>query len=369
MSALPAWGFSFVLVLCRCGAAAMLMPGVGEIETPAIVRAGFTLALVLLVLPGVGLVAPVDGWACATMVAAELVCGGVLGWLARCITLALPMAGQIISFMTGLSSVVSPDPALGQSSAIMRLFAIAAPVLVLKTGLWTLPVAALSGSYGLVAPGHLIPLTDSVESAAVAVAQAFGLALRLASPFVIASVVWQFALGLLARVDPSVADLFRCHPGADRGWRSAAWSAVGRTDRGLDRGCPGKPQRAPRPAIDGDRGSDGGRNSPAASTGASGGASRHLARAASPCRSRGSDAGAGVRGIGPRDERGWPVGSQSGHAGWHGCRPGLGRCGPDHGHPGRTVRPGRAGRIPRDIRPCKPGSCSMLRACAPTSAG
>ncbi len=177
------------------------------------VRAGLTLALVMLVLPGVGLVVPAEGWTCAAMVAAELMFGAVLGWLARCITLALPMAGQIISFMAGLSSVVSPDPALGQSSAIMRLFSIAAPVLAIETGLWALPVAALSGSYDLVPPGHLIPIADSVDGAVRAVAEAFGLALRLAAPFVVASVVWQIALGVLARLIPQLQVYFAAIPG------------------------------------------------------------------------------------------------------------------------------------------------------------
>lgn len=191
----------------------MLLPGIGEAEAPAIFRAGITLSLVLLVLPGVGVIAPGDPWQSAAMVGAELLCGGVLGWLARCIALALPMAGQMISFMIGLSSVISPDPALGQSSAIMRLFSIAVPVLALQTGLWALPVAALSGSYGLVPPGHLIPVADSVQAALSAVIEAFGLALRLAAPFVIASAVWQVALGLLARLIPQLQIYFAAMPG------------------------------------------------------------------------------------------------------------------------------------------------------------
>ena len=210
---LPAWAFSFVLVLSRCGAAVMLLPGLGEAEAPAVFRAGLTLALVMLVLPGVGQVPPVEGWSCAAMVAAELMCGGVLGWLARVMTLALPMAGQLISFMTGLSSVISPDPALGQSSGIMRLFSIAAPMLALATGLWTLPVAALLGSYGLVPPGHLLPVADSAQAAASAVADAFGLALRLAAPFVVASVVWQVALGFMGRLVPQLQIYFAAIPG------------------------------------------------------------------------------------------------------------------------------------------------------------
>jgi flagellar biosynthetic protein FliR len=210
---LPAWAFSFVLVLCRCGAATMQMPGVGEAEAPMMFRAGLTAALVLLVLPVVGQVAPADGWTSAMMVGSELLCGGVLGWLARCIALALPMAGQIISFMLGLSSVISADPALGQSSALMRLFSIAVPVLVLQTGLWALPIAALSGSYELVPPGHLIPVADSSEAALNAVSEAFGLALRLAAPFVIAGTVWQIALGLVSRLIPQLQIYFAAMPG------------------------------------------------------------------------------------------------------------------------------------------------------------
>ena len=177
------------------------------------VRAGLTVALVLLVLPGVGQVVPVGGWACAMMVGAELLSGLILGWLARSAALALPIAGQMVSFMTGLSSVISPDPVLGQSSALMRLFSLAVPVLVLKTGLWSLPVAAVLGSYRLVEPGHLLPIAEDTEAAAIAVASAFGLALQLAAPFVFASMVWQIALGLVSRLVPQLQVFFAAIPG------------------------------------------------------------------------------------------------------------------------------------------------------------
>ena len=123
------------------------------------------------------------------------------------------MAGQVISFMLGLSSVIIPDPELGQSSAIMRLFSLAVPVLVLGTGLWALPVAALAGSYALVPPGHLLPVGDGAAAAVNAAAEAFALALRLAAPLVIASVVWQAGLGLLARLVPQLQVYFAAIPG------------------------------------------------------------------------------------------------------------------------------------------------------------
>ncbi len=213
LAALPGWAFTFMLVLCRCGAAVMLMPALGEMELPATIRIGLTLSLVILVLPGVGVVPPPGLWPMATMVCTELLCGGVLGWLARSITLALPMAGQIISLMLGLTSIISPDPELGQSSLLMRLFTLATTVLVLGTGLWALPVAALAGSYALVPVGHMISVGDGVDAAVTAVSTAFGLALRLAAPFVFAGIVWQVSLGLLSRLIPQLQIYFAAMPG------------------------------------------------------------------------------------------------------------------------------------------------------------
>ena len=161
LAALPGWGFAFGLVLARVGAAMMLLPGLGEAELPSVVRAGLAVALTALLLPGIGPAVPVppaDPLVGAGMVAAELVTGFWLGWLARLLVQALPITGQIVSYMLGLSNVLQPDPVLGaQSTALARLLSLAAPVLLLASGLYALPIAALAGSYRLIAPGALLP--------------------------------------------------------------------------------------------------------------------------------------------------------------------------------------------------------------------
>ena len=192
----------------------MLLPGLGESEPPAIVRIGLALGLVALLLPGIGMVAePASLWRGVAMLGAEMFCGGVLGWLARLMTLALPVAGQMLSYMLGLSNVVQLDVVLGQSSALMRLFDITVPVLVLSTGLWMLPVAALSGSYTLVPPGAMLPMTDSVQALIRAVTASFALSLQLAAPFLFAGMLWQVALGLMGRVIPHLQIYFAAIPG------------------------------------------------------------------------------------------------------------------------------------------------------------
>lgn len=195
-----------MLVLSRVGAALMLLPGFGETEPPAMLRAGLALCFTVLLLPLVQPLLPpppTDALTVAAMVAGELLAGGLLGFLARLVALALPIAGQIASYMTGLSSVLQPDPVLGsQASAISRLLGLCAPVLFLASGLYALPLSALAGSYRLFPPGQGPLAGDAAAGVVASVGQAFALALRLAAPFVVGGVLWQVGLGLLARFVP-----------------------------------------------------------------------------------------------------------------------------------------------------------------------
>ena len=195
----------------------MLLPGVGEFELPSTVRLSFTLALTILLLPILAPLlptVPASDWTIFAMVAAEIATGLWLGWLARVVVLALPTAGQFIASQMGLASVIQPDPDLGpQSTVLARMFSLIAPVVILSSGLYALPLAALAGSYRLIAPGALLPVADSAQTVLAAVNDAFALALRLAAPFVLAGLVWQCALGLLARLVPNLQVFAAFMPG------------------------------------------------------------------------------------------------------------------------------------------------------------
>ena len=217
LAQLPAWAFGFALLIARAGSACMLLPGIGEAELPASIRAGFAVALAALLLPVVITLmpaAPDSGWRALGMVGAEIVTGLWLGWLTRLLLLALPVAGQIAASMIGLANVLQPDPALGpQTTALSRALSLAAPVAILAAGLHALPLAALAGSYRLIPPGQLLPAADTAEQVTAAVATAFALALQLAAPFVLAGIVWHLASGLLARLVPNLQVYFASIPG------------------------------------------------------------------------------------------------------------------------------------------------------------
>lgn len=216
LAAAPGWAFAFALVLARVAGAVMVLPGLGESGPPPMLRAGLALGLTLLLLPPLRpLIPPVPPAVlpAAAMVLADAATGLWLGWLARVLVLALPMAGQVIAYMMGLANVLEPDTGLGaQSTALGRLFGLTATVALLVSGLWAVPVAALAGSFRLIPPGQWLPAADGARLAAAAVARGFALALQLAAPFVIASVIWQLATGVVARLIPRLQVYFLAMP-------------------------------------------------------------------------------------------------------------------------------------------------------------
>ena len=208
--------FHALLIFARVGAAMMLLPGLGETEVPANVRLTIALALVVLLLPllspGLPPVpeAPAE---LAQLIVLETLAGLWLGGLARLILLALAMAGQVAALMLGLSSVLVQDPALGQGGTVLsRLFGMLAALLVLSTGLYALPLSAVVGSYAVLPAGDPLPAGFAAESLAAMGAESLELAIRLAAPFVLAAVLFNLALGLLARLAPQVQVYFVAVP-------------------------------------------------------------------------------------------------------------------------------------------------------------
>jgi flagellar biosynthetic protein FliR len=217
IEALPALVFHAVLVMARLGAALMLLPGLGEPDVPTTIRLALALVLVAVLLPGLeaglpGL--PTDVPTLLLLVTTEIAIGLWLGFLARLVTLALAQAGQVMAMMIGLASPLQTDPSFGaQGTATARLFGLVGAVLVLSTGLYALPLRALAESYTVLPAGGSLPIGAQAESLAQAVAGSLGLALRLAAPLLLAAILGNFGLGLLARLAPQVQVFSIAAPG------------------------------------------------------------------------------------------------------------------------------------------------------------
>ncbi|AQT06360.1 flagellar biosynthetic protein FliR [Acetobacter persici] len=205
---------TFAIVLCRVSAIVMTSPGLGETTSPKTVRAGISLAITITLLPVVqGKMGVAAGEAirmpamAIAIVAQELLCGAFIGFLARLIAMSLAISMQIVSVFTGMSSIVQPDAQLGASStAISHMANTLSPVILLTTGLYALPLYAISGSYDLFPPGHMTEfmVSDMAKSISQCVAETFGIAMQLSAPFILIGTLWPAMLGVLNRLMPSI---------------------------------------------------------------------------------------------------------------------------------------------------------------------
>ncbi|WP_235962157.1 flagellar biosynthetic protein FliR [Falsiroseomonas selenitidurans] len=204
--ALADLAFAAMLLVARLGACGLLLPGLGEPEIPAPIRLALVLALVPLLLPGLlpALPAATDDLSATLLLfATEIAIGVWLGMLARLVSTALAMAGQLIGSFIGLSSMFAPDPYMGvHGTALSRLMGVAAAALALSTGLYALPLRALAESYAILPVGAALEGGHAASGIAEAGAASLALALRLAAPLLLLAVLAQAATGLLARVAP-----------------------------------------------------------------------------------------------------------------------------------------------------------------------
>lgn len=209
LASLPALTMQAVLLFCRLGAAVMLLPGLGEQEVPVTLRLSLGILLTLLLLPLLAPALPAPPEAVgelARLIALELLAGIWLGGLARGLMLAMAQAGQVMGNMIGLTTPLQGDQGgLGtQSTALGRALGFAATVLLLATGLYAWPLAALIGSYGVLPAGAPFPMELAADAVAEMVMASLSLALRLAAPFILAGVLFNAGMGLIARVAPQV---------------------------------------------------------------------------------------------------------------------------------------------------------------------
>ena len=145
----------------------MLLPGLGEAALPPMVRAAIALSLTALLFPVLLPLlppAPAAPWHAFALIAAELIDGLWLGWLARLLVLSLAMGGEIISAMLGLSNVIVPNLAMGvESTALSQVLGVAAAALVLADGPLRRAGRRPCRSYRVIQAGTLLPAADGTR--------------------------------------------------------------------------------------------------------------------------------------------------------------------------------------------------------------
>lgn len=194
-------GWAFFLVFLRIGAALSVMPAFGEQTVPQRVRLGVALAFTAVVTPAV---APsLTAGPAAASVAAETVAGLLIGIGLRLMIMALQIAGTIAAQAASLTQVfgglnAEPQPAMA------NLFVMAGLALAVMAGLHVRVAELVILSYDLFPPGRLPGPSEVADWGVNRIAHVFALGFSLAAPFVIASVLYNVALGVINKAMPQL---------------------------------------------------------------------------------------------------------------------------------------------------------------------
>ncbi len=197
------WLLSAVLVFLRVGAALSLMPAFGEQVVPQRVRLVLALALTAIVGPAVAAdLGAVDGWLLPGAV--EVLVGLAIGIGLRLFIIALQISGAIVAQVTSLSQLfggATPEP----QPAIGNLLTMASVALAVMSGLHVKAAALLILSYKVLPAGHFPTTADMADWGLHQIAGALALGFSLAAPFVIGSVVYNVALGIINKAMPQLS--------------------------------------------------------------------------------------------------------------------------------------------------------------------
>lgn len=197
---------TFFFVFLRVGAVLALLPAFGEQFVPQRVRLVLTVAFSAVVYPSVAfdIQSFVDSgagkWAAY---AGEVLIGLLLGIGLRLFVFALQTAGSIAAQATSLSQILGSAQA-EPTAAIGQLLLMAGLALAVMNGLHVKAAEAMILSYDLFQPGNIPRASDVSQWGVSQISRSFSLAFSLAAPFIIASIIYNVALGVINRAMPQL---------------------------------------------------------------------------------------------------------------------------------------------------------------------
>jgi len=207
----------FVL-FCRIGACIMTIPGFSSQRVPMRARLYIAIGVTVALAPALAdVVAPVVAEATPGAVLfvlfGELLVGVLIGSMARLFFFALETLTTAAAMTTGLgnvlgASVEEAEPLPAMSSFIM----LGATTLVFVLDQHWEMIRGLFASYTAIPVRDGIPADGMLREYSKVLSQAFLLALRISSPFLLFGFIVNLAFGFLNRMTPSVPVYFVSTP-------------------------------------------------------------------------------------------------------------------------------------------------------------
>ena len=207
--------FHFLLVFARLGVVFLLMPGISAGYIPVRIRLILALLVTLLTLPLVQQYLPEQPESSGLLVKLiflEMMVGAFIGAI-QTVMAALDLAGLKISQAVGLMNAFVDDPVSDTQSAIIIGFLnMIVVILIFSTGLHALMIMAIVDSYTLMMPNDPLMTGDMLNMLASALTEAFHVGTRLASPFLVYSLVFQVTMVIMSRLSPQMNVFFVALP-------------------------------------------------------------------------------------------------------------------------------------------------------------
>jgi len=209
---------SVFILFCRIGTCLMLMPGFSSARVPVNVRLFLSIAVTLALTPVlIGSVkAAAESAALVALVpvlVSEIMTGLLIGFAARIFFAALETLGTSIAMAINLSNPLGvPIENNDDLPALTSLITLAATVLIFITDLHWEVFRGLVASYDALPVSGAFRLQFSLVQIANCLSTAFFLALRISGPFIVFSVVVNFAIGLANKLTPQIPIYFISAP-------------------------------------------------------------------------------------------------------------------------------------------------------------
>ncbi len=204
--------YQFMLIFARLGMATMLLPAFGGTLVAPRFRLLLALAVTFVILPVIAPQLPPmpkEPLALAILFGTEITIGLFFGVTMQLLMAAIDLAGNFMGYAVGLTNALISDPVTEQQSQLISGFLnLAAVTLLLLTDAHHLMLRAVADSYTLFVPGNPLPLGDFSKQLVSTLGTSFMVGLKLASPLVIFSLVFNVGLGLLNRLVPQMQVFF-----------------------------------------------------------------------------------------------------------------------------------------------------------------
>ena len=216
----PALIATWALAYLRVQTCLLMMPGWGERFVPARLRVALAIAVTPLAAEMAG-PAPVPEQALdaegvsilAFLALIEALIGFVQGLLVRFMALTLGMAASAIAAVTSLSQLVG-GPSEAAPHPIGNLLDLAGIALLMALGYPLFFADYIAAGYQMLPTGRLPDAALLGFAGVAAVSRAFGLAMTLASPFILGGLLYQCLQGIVSRVMPTLPVVFIGAPAA-----------------------------------------------------------------------------------------------------------------------------------------------------------